>query len=202
MKRLGIGITGGIGSGKSYVCRLFEERGYQVYYADQRAKLLMINDPILVAGVKEIFGEEAYHKDGSLNRPHVGKIAFSNPDKLKALNGVVHPATGRDYLQWFSDIPEDYPHPFVLKEAAILYESGAYKSSDAVISVYAPKEIRLARVRQRDNTDEMSVLQRMDKQWAELEKLKRADFYIINDGKHELEAQIEAAIQFFSKTKV
>ncbi|MEM6347565.1 MAG: dephospho-CoA kinase [Bacteroidota bacterium] len=198
---MGIGITGGIGSGKSYVCRLFEERGYSVYYADQRAKLLMSSDPILVAGVKKIFGEEAYHQNGSLNRAHVGQIAFGNPEKLQALNGVVHPATGRDYLQWLANIPADYPHPFVLKEAAILYESGAYKTSDAIISVYAPKELRLARVIQRDNTEELSVLQRMDKQWAELEKLKRADFYIINDGEHDLGSQIEAAIQFFSRAK-
>ncbi|MFK7922613.1 MAG: dephospho-CoA kinase [Bacteroidia bacterium] len=194
---MGIGITGGIGSGKSYVCRLFEERGYSVYYADQRAKGLMIKDEELIAGVRDLFGSEAYLADGSLNRIHVGQIAFSDPEKLQALNALVHPATGRDYLNWIARIPADYPHPFVLKEAAILYESGAYKSSEGVISVYAPKSIRLARVSNRDSTTEANVLQRMDKQWPELEKLKRADFYILNDGKHDLAPQIEAAIDFF-----
>lgn len=201
MKRMGIGITGGIGSGKSFVCRLFEERGYSVYYADQRAKALMVKDETLVAGVKSLFGNEAYLADGSLNRVHVGQIAFSDPEKLQSLNALVHPATGRDYLNWIATIPADYQHPFVLKEAAILYESGAYKTSDGVISVYAPKSIRLARVSKRDSATEEGVLQRMDKQWSELEKLKRADFYILNDGKHELAPQIEAAIDFFSGLK-
>ncbi|MEL6650872.1 MAG: dephospho-CoA kinase [Bacteroidota bacterium] len=198
MKVLGIGITGGIGSGKSYVCRLFEERGYRVYYADQRAKLLMTEDEVLVSGVKSLFGPESYHEDGSLNRAHVGKIAFGDPEKLQQLNALVHPATGRDYLRWIGEIPADYPHDFVLKEAAILYESGAYKASDAVITVYAPKNIRLQRVLERDGADEQSVLQRMNKQWPEWKKLRRADFYIINDGKEALGPQIETAITFFA----
>lgn len=196
MKIKGIGITGGIGSGKSYVCRLFEERGFRVYYADARAKWLMNHEPRLVAGVKDLFGEQAY-QDGTLNRAHVGEIAFSQPEKLQQLNALVHPATGRDYLEWVQSTPANYPHSFVLKEAAILYESGAYKASDGVITVYAPKNLRLQRVMQRDGVKEDAVLQRMNKQWPEWRKLRRADFMIINDGEHELEPQIEAAVQWF-----
>ena len=195
----GIGITGGIGSGKSYVCSLFEQRGFRVYYADQRAKWLMHHEPALVAGVKDLFGEEAYLPDGTLNRAYIGKIAFTHPAVLKKLNALVHPATAKDYLDWVQNTPSDYPHSFVLKEAAILYESGAYKASQGVITVYAPKHIRLQRVLARDQVSPDEVLKRMDKQWPEWKKLRRADFYIVNDGEHELEPQIEEAMRYFSK---
>ncbi len=198
MNLKGIGITGGIGSGKSYVCRLFEERGFRVYYADARAKWLMNHDAELVAGVTALFGEEAY-QSGTLNRVYVGNIAFAQPEKLAQLNALVHPATGKDYLNWLQETPAGYPHPFVLKEAAILYESGAYKAADAVITVYAPKNLRLQRVMQRDGVKEEAVLQRMDKQWPESKKLDRADYTILNDGEHDLGPQIEAAIGFFEK---
>ncbi len=193
----GIGVTGGIGSGKSFICGIFEDLGYRVYYADQRAKVLMVQNPEIVRGVKELFGEEAYVA-GQLNRAFIGKIAFQEPDKLQALNQIVHPQTGKDYLQWLEATPEDYDKAFVLKEAAILYESGAYKSSDGVMTVYAPKNIRLARVLQRDDAEEEEVISRMEKQWAEWEKYRRADFCLINEGRHMLLPQVRAAIQLFS----
>ena len=187
---LHLGVTGGIGSGKSTVCRIFESLGYQVYYADDRAKKLMVSNQTIVSGVKALFGEEAYQADGSLNRPHIGAIAFSNQEKLSALNALVHPETAKDYLLWAKEVAENNPRSFVLKEAAILYESGAYRYSDAVLTVYAPKQIRLARVMQRDGADETSIKARMAKQWPEQRKMALSDFLILNDGGHHLIPQV------------
>ncbi|MEO0898762.1 MAG: dephospho-CoA kinase [Bacteroidota bacterium] len=193
----GIGITGGIGSGKSYVCGIFEKLGYKVYYADQRARNLMHENPRIVSGVKKLFGKEAYLEDGKLNRPYIGGIVFKDKDKLQALNQIVHPETARDYVEWVQEASQDYDKPFLLKEAAILFESGAYKYSEGVISVYAPKRLRLERVVSRDDTTEEATLDRMDKQWSEWEKYRRADLTIINDGDHLLLPQIRRAIQYF-----
>lgn len=193
-----IGITGGIGSGKSFVCKIFESLSYQVYYADARAKSLMHRDVELVEGVKTLFGKEAYLPDGSLNRAYIGSIAFNDPPKLQKLNALVHPAVARDYVRWSEEIAGEYPHNFVLKEAAILFESGSYQFSDAVISVYAPKRLRIERVLQRETITKEAILSRMAKQWPESEKLKRADFCIFNDGSQLLLPQIRAAIQRFS----
>lgn len=199
MSILKIGITGGIGSGKTRVCRIFSSLGYEVYYADERAKWLMVNDPGLIAGVKDLFGEEAYLPDGALNRKFIGQIAFSDPGVLQQLNSIVHPVTGRDFEEWAKKVKADYAKAFVLKEAAILYESGAYLKSDGVITVYAPKSVRISRVIQRDSTSPEAVLQRMDKQWPESEKMFRSDFMIINDGNHPLTTQVASAIRFFER---
>ncbi|TAE48043.1 MAG: dephospho-CoA kinase [Bacteroidetes bacterium] len=194
---ISIGITGGIGSGKSYVCQIFESMGYRVYYADERARLLMNTHPAIISGVQALFGPESY-LEGALNRPFISQIVFQQPEKLQALNRLVHPETGRDYLHWAAETPEDYTRPFILKEAAILYESGAYLTTDAVVSVYAPKTLRLARVQQRDQAQAEAVMNRMDKQWTELEKMRRADRIIFNDGVHAPEAQVAACIRFFA----
>lgn len=192
-----IGITGGIGSGKSLIASLFEGMGYAIYAADQRAKALMTQDPELVAGVKNLFGPEAYLPDASLNRTLIGSIVFKDAAMLSRLNALVHPATGRDYIHWQSEIAASgYDRPFVLKEAAILFESGAYKLSDLVISVYAPKQLRIQRVIQRDQSSAEAVAARMSKQWPEQEKMQRADFVIINDGQHHLIPQVREAIRF------
>lgn len=196
MKR--IGITGGIGSGKSFVCNLFEQFGYKVYAADARARHLMTSDAELIAGVKELFGAEAYLDDGSLNRGLIGGIVFQNERMLAKLNALVHPATGRDFERWCKEISDTgYQKPFVLKEAAILFESGSHKSADGVIAVYAPKSLRLQRAMQRDGAKAEAIQHRMAKQWPESQKLGRADFILINDGVHHLLPQIRAAMQFF-----
>ena len=150
----------------------------------------MVSNQTIVSGVKALFGEEAYQADGSLNRPHIGAIAFSNQEKLSALNALVHPETAKDYLLWTQEVAENKPRPFVLKEAAILYESGAYRYSDAVLTVYAPRQIRLARVMQRDGADESSIKARMAKQWPEQRKMALSDFLILNDGGHHLIPQV------------
>lgn len=186
---LRIGITGGIGSGKTTVCRIFESLGIPVYYADDRAKELMASDPELKAGIRELFGPEAYHPDGSLNRQHIGSIAFHDPGKLKALNNLVHPAVFRDSERW-NEEQEAHNVPYTLKEAALIFESGSYRLLDKVIMVYAPRELRLERVMQRDGAEREEVEARMAKQMPEEEKMERSDFVIYNDGSRSLLRQV------------
>lgn len=188
-----VGVTGGIGSGKSTVCAAFAAKGYAVYVADERAKAVMNTDPELQAGLRELFGTEAILPDGTLNRALIGQQAFGNPDKLAALNALVHPAVGRDFVAWQQAlVAGGYAKAFVLREAAILYESGSYRDCDRVVCVYAPKRERLARATQRDHAQAAAILARMDKQWPDRDKLARADYWIINDGQHNRDAQIAA----------
>jgi dephospho-CoA kinase len=196
MNLISVGITGGIGSGKSRVCRVFAALGYVVYEADARAKALMREDPELRAAISDLFGPAAYAADGSLNRQHIGSVAFSQPEKLQQLNALVHPRTGQDYLAWKAEWENSaYDKPFVVKEAAILFESGAYRSTDYVISVYAAKSVRLRRVQARDGTEAEAVQARMAQQWPDLRKVRQADFVIYSDGHHPLSPQVVAAIQ-------
>lgn len=195
-KLLKVGITGGIGSGKSTVARIFESIGYAVYRADDRAKWLMNHDPQLIAEVKELFGEEAYDASGNLNRQLIGGIVFKQADMLAKLNAAVHPRTGKDFLDWVKEKEQsDYEKTFILKEAAILYESGAYKAADAVITVYAPQKLRLERVMARDGVTEEAVLDRMNRQWPDAEKIRRADFVIYNDEEHSLIRQVMEGVR-------
>lgn len=196
---LKIGITGGIGSGKSRVCQIFSSLGYAVYEADARARALMNENERIIEGVKSLLGEEAYLPDGSLNRPLVGKIVFDDPEKLASLNAIVHPQTRRDFQLWFQSLLTGYKKNFVLKEAAILYESGTSQDADGVIAVYAPKRVRIDRVKKRDGITAAEVMKRMDRQWPDAEKLRRADFVIYNDGRHSLTEQVREAIRFFSR---
>ncbi len=182
-----IGITGGIGSGKSTVCRVFEVLGIPVYYADKEAKRLMVEDKQLIQGIKELFGSEAYLKDGRLNRAHIAKKAFSDPITLKKLNALVHPAVQEDSIRWHE---KQTSSPYTLKEAALLFESGSYLQLDKIICVYAPEKVRLERVMARDGSSEEAVRERMRKQWPEVEKLRRADFLVLNDGRHGLIEQV------------
>ena len=192
-----IGITGGIGSGKTHVCKVFESLKYKVYYADAQARRLMESDKQLVYEIRELFGPEAYLYDGKLNRKFVGNIVFKQPEMLEKINGLVHPAVGRDFERWYEELLPEYSLPFVLKEAAILFESGSWRQSDGIISVYAPKKIRLKRVMERDQASELDVLSRMDKQWSSMEKNLRSDFIIINDGNHHISSQVIEAIKYF-----
>ena len=181
------GITGGIGSGKTTVCKIFEKLGIPVYYADDRAKKLMVEDPVIVDKIKSIFGKRAYHKSGSLYRKHIARIAFSKPEKLKLLNAVVHPAVAKDSADWTA---AQKNVPYTLKEAALLIEAGSYKQLDKIIVVTAPEELRIQRVIKRDKTDKKSVKARIAKQMPEVEKLKYADFIIKNDGTESLIRQV------------
>ena len=193
-----IGITGGIGSGKTTACRIFAALGIPVYYADDRAKWLMQNDPKLVAALKNAFGENTYDDQGLLNRSYLAEIVFNNKKQLNILNGLVHPAVREDGIRW------DEQHqatPYTLREAALLYESGIDQLLDQVITVTAPENLRIQRVIERDGLSAEQVKARIDKQWPEEKKVGLADFVIHNDGRHSLIRQVYQIHQQVSKSK-
>lgn len=176
---LQIGITGGIGSGKSLVCRIFGCLGIAAYDADSRAKAVMTTDGILVSQIKKEFGRLSYHEDGTLNREHLSATVFSDPERLKVLNQLVHPRVGEDYKRWLS---EHRSQRYVLKEAALLYEADTHTSLDKIIVVYAPVDTRVRRVLQRDaHRNEAQVRAIIESQMSDEEKAKRADYVIAND---------------------
>ncbi|MFM9949120.1 MAG: dephospho-CoA kinase [Saprospiraceae bacterium] len=185
-----VGVTGGIGSGKSTVCRIFHEAlGIPIFYADIWAKKLINYDPALRKGIIDLFGSEAYTPDGAYNRPYVAKIAFADPAKLAALNALVHPAVEAESLDWHQHQTE-LGCPYTLKEAALLVESGGYKHLDFMIVVTAPEALRIQRVMDRDRLTEEEVRARMRGQLPEEDKLKLADFILINDGLQMLLPQV------------
>ena len=188
MKKLKVGITGGIGSGKTTVCKIFETLGIPVYYADDRAKSLMTEDINLISKIKFIFGDGAYLPDGSLDRKYIADIAFHNPLKLKELNTAVHPAVLEDGNRWHA---EQKDAPYTLKEAALIFESDSCKHLDKIITVFAPQNVRLERVILRGgNLTKQDIEARMAKQLPEEEKMKRANFIIYNDGEQALIPQV------------
>jgi dephospho-CoA kinase len=176
---LQIGITGGIGSGKSLVCKIFAQLGVAVYDADSHAKALMTTDGILVSQIKKEFGDLTYTADGALDRVYLAEHVFSDKAELEKLNSLVHPRVAVDYESWFKlHLNESY----VLKEAALLFESGSWRLLDKIIVVSAPESLRLRRVLQRDahrTVDQFKGI--VEKQMPEGEKLKRADYIIVND---------------------
>ena len=173
---LSIGLTGGIGSGKSTVARIFETLGAPVYYADQRAKWLMQNDPQLRSEIINNFGEQSY-QNGQLNRTYLSGLVFNNPYNLKKLNGVVHPFTISDGRSWMLNQKSTY----AIKEAALIYESGIQGDFDFVICVNAPKSLRIKRTMQRDKITRDDVVARMNNQLDPDILMKLCDFVIYND---------------------
>ena len=172
-----VGLTGGIGSGKSTVAKIFSILGIPVYYADDRAKWLMAFDEELKKQILTHFGPESYSKDGSLNRGYLAETVFSDEEKVKTINSLVHPAVKKDFEKWVGQ----QNSPYVLKEAALLFETGSYKDLDKTINVSAPLKIRVARVLMRDlHRTEMQVNDIIDKQIPDEEKNKRADYVIKN----------------------
>lgn len=172
-----VGITGGIGSGKSLVSRIFHVLGVPVYDADSRARWLTNNSPAVVSAVKALLGEDAY-VNGQLNRPKVASLVFPNPDLLTQLNHIVHPAVGADFTQWC--IEQEYP--YVLKEAALMFESGSHRSLDSVIHVTAPQELRIRRVLSRDpHRTEEEVRNIIARQMSPEDMAAKSDFQIVND---------------------
>lgn len=174
---LSIGLTGGIGSGKSTVARVFETLGVPVYYADDAAKRLMNEAGPLREAIIRHFGNEAY-RDDRLDRVWLGAQVFGKPERLKLLNSLVHPATIADAAAWM----RRQHYPYAIKEAALLFESGGNEALDYVIGVSAPEAERIRRVMVRDATDEASIRKRMAGQMDESEKMRRCDFVIVNDG--------------------
>lgn len=180
---LKVGITGGIGSGKTTLCKIFELLGIPVYYADDRAKWLMNNDAVLIEKLKESFGAEVFDEQQQLNRPYLAKIVFNDRAKLDILNSIVHPAVQQDGKTWHNNQKDV---PFTLKEAALFFENGSYKKMDKMITVTAPEALRIQRVIARDQTSEAAVKARINKQLPDAEKVKKSAFVIYNDGSQSL----------------
>lgn len=182
---LRIGLTGGIGSGKTTVARIFEALGIPVFYADDEAKRLMNEDEQLKKSIIDSFGEESY-SNGQLNRKYISEQVFNDPYKLELLNSVVHPATIRNASLWMSN----QRSPYVIKEAALIFEAGAGGDLDHIIGVTAPPALRIHRVMKRDNVGKDEVLRRMRSQIDETIKMKLCDFILDNDEQKLLTTQV------------
>jgi dephospho-CoA kinase len=190
---LQIGITGGIGSGKSTVCKVFELLNIPIYEADSRARWLMNHHPELKQQIKVTFGQAAYTVDNQLDRAYLASQVFTDGDKVKVLNSLVHPKVGEDYLTWVADHAAS---PYLLNEAALMIESGRYKTLDKLITVFAPLDIRIDRVQKRDpqrSKEEIEAI--IQKQITEEEKIALADYVIYNDNQQLVIPQVLAIHQ-------
>jgi dephospho-CoA kinase len=183
---LQVGVTGGIGSGKTLVCSVLEQLGVPVYHADLEARRLMNEDLQVREKIIDLFGEEAY-LDGALNRGFIAGQVFGDQQKLSRLNALVHPAVRQDYTRW---VAEQLHVPYVVEEAAILFESGAAGFMDLKVLVYAPEPVRIKRVMKRDGVLEGNVRERMRNQMDEEEKRRLSDLVIMNDGETMLLPQV------------
>ena len=186
-----IGLTGGIGSGKTTVAKIFELLGIPVYYSDDVAKRIMNEDVELKTAIKKQFGKEAYD-NGELNRAYLSAKVFTDPFQLEILNSLVHPATIRDAARWMTRqfTESGGKTSYAIKEAALIFESGSAELLDYVIGVYAPSQLRIKRAMERNHLSYDEVKQRMDKQLDENMKMKLCDFVIYNDEEHLLIPQV------------
>lgn len=171
-----IGLTGGIGSGKTTIANYFKEMGVPVYIADDRAKEIMQSQSI-IKEIKALFGEAIFENE-VLNRARLADIVFNNADKLNQLNAIIHPAVKKDFELW---LQKNKDYDYVIYEAAILFESGSYKECDVVITVTAPEEIKIERVIKRDKASKKQVLERMNMQWNDEKRIPMSNFIIFND---------------------
>lgn len=170
-----IGLTGGIGSGKTSIAKYFEQKGIPVYIADDRAKMVS-SKPEVVKKIITAFGNEILDNNKSISKEKLSNIVFTDKKKLQLLNSIIHPEVKKDFIGWV----KMQNKPFVIKEAAILFESGSYKDCDLIITITAPIEERIKRVMLRDNISREKVLDRISNQWSDEERIKKSDFIIEN----------------------
>ncbi|MEZ4804321.1 MAG: dephospho-CoA kinase [Bacteroidia bacterium] len=182
-----LGITGGIGSGKTTVCKIFEQYGVPVYYADLRSKVLVSENSDLQRELIQEFGQKTF-VDGEYNRAYIASIVFNDKSRLNVLNSIIHPYVLKD---WDSFCIKHRNHAYVIKEAAIMLETDSKNSIDSVVLVYAPEELRIQRIMKRDSIDLDSIKARINSQMPEEEKLKLANHIIYNDGEHSLIEQVK-----------
>ncbi|MFZ1748674.1 MAG: dephospho-CoA kinase [Saprospiraceae bacterium] len=185
-----IGITGGIGSGKTTVCKIFESLDIPVYYADIEAKRIISRNALVKKQIKDLIGEGAFHKNGLPNRKYIASKIFTDKKLLQKINEIVHPAVQADTERWTEQIKATSQVPYVLKEAALLVENGSFKAFDALIVVTCPEDIRIKRVMTRDKSSYEAVRKKASSQWPESEKVRVADFIINNDGNTALIPQV------------
>ena len=185
-----IGITGGIGSGKSYVCNRLKQRGIPVYNCDDEAKRLMAESPTLRQQLSELIGSDIYINN-VLNKSAIANYLFANADNAQKINRIVHPAIKEDFLQWASKQKAN----IVAQECALLFEANFSDTVDKTIEVYAPQPIRLQRAMQRDHATQEQIEARMKQQMPEEEKQALADYCILNDGTQNIEEQLDTILQ-------
>jgi dephospho-CoA kinase len=181
-----VGITGGIGSGKSTVCEIFRLLGIPVFVADQEAKILMNSNAEVIEKLIHLFGKDIYTENRILNRKKLAEIIFNNDIQREMVNQIVHPAVRTAFMNWI----EKQDSPYIIHEAAILFESGFYKMMDYTLLVTAPEEMRIERVMKRDGIETKSIKDRMEKQWPDSEKRKLASFELVNDNRDLIIPQI------------
>jgi len=187
------GLTGGIGSGKTTVAKIIENMGFPVYYSDGRAKELVNESQFLKSKITQLLGEESYDKQGVYNRKFVSTIVFDNPEKLQALNAIIHPAVKSDFQNW---LQKNADKEFVFKETALLFELDLDKACYKSVLVTAEDNSRIKRVMDRDSKTYREVQSIMAKQMPEKDKIKRADFVIYNNGTlEELQTEVEKTIK-------
>lgn len=197
-KVLKVGVTGGIGSGKSYVCDLLRQKGYPVYACDEEAKRLMVEDTVLVSSLKALIGEDAYDEDGRLNKQSIATFLFSAAENARRINGIVHPRVKDDFLQWV----RLQSSSVVFMESAILFESGFDAVVDTTLMIYAPLQVRLERVMRRDGISADMAMKRVEAQMADDEKLRLSDLMVVNDGVSDLDAQITEVVRYLANSIV
>ena len=184
MKTL-VGLTGGIGSGKTTIANFFKELGVPIYIADTEAKALMNRSKVIKRKLIALFGDNAY-QNGKLNRDFLSKKIFNNKDLLQKMNAIVHPKVASHFNRWV----KKQEAPYVISEAAILFENGSYTKYDYIITVTAPEEVRLKRVMSRDNSSKEKIKSVMNNQWKDEEKIKLSDYVIQNINLEEAKAQV------------
>ena len=185
-----IGLTGGIGSGKTTLATYIESLGIPVFIADDEAKKLMQSAEVL-REINAVFGEAVFEK-GQLNRQELASIVFSNPEKLSQLNSIIHPAVKKQFKIW---LDQNQLAPFVVYEAAILFESGSYQNCDYIITITAPLEDRIARVMQRDNSSREQVLNRINAQWTDEQRAAKSNFIIDNIDPQNAKSQLDEILK-------
>lgn len=180
-----VGLTGGIGSGKTTVAKEFYALGIPIYIADVEAKKLMNTSKVIKKELIELIGKEAYVQN-ELNRPFLASTIFNDKDYLQKMNEIVHPRVAKHFEKWVSK----QTSPYIIKESAILFESGGYKKCDKIITVTAPLDIRIERLLQRDHTTKEKINDIINNQWSDEEKLKHSHFVIVNDTLDETKVQV------------
>ena len=191
-----IGLTGGIGSGKSTVANYIASKGIPVYIADEEAKKLM-DSKVIIKKIQAIFEESILTNEGNLDRKKIASIVFNSPEKLVELNNIVHPEVKKHFTNW---VKKQKNHPFVVKEVAILFETKGNLACDKVIMITAPEEIRIERAMKRDNVDRESILNRIKNQLPEAEKIKMSDFVVSNTVLKNTFTEIDKILKILTKT--
>ena len=191
-----IGLTGGIGSGKTTIANYFHSFGIPLYIADDEARKLMQSKEILDA-IKTVFGDGIFEKE-TLNRAKLAEIVFNETEKLEKLNAIIHPAVKSDFKEW---LLQNKDAPFIIYEAAILFESGNYANCDYIITVVAPIDTRIERVMKRDKTTRELIIKRMEAQWTDEQRISKSDFVIENEDLKKAKQKVEEILKILKKKK-